>query len=476
MSETYPQSTFLGIDLSARQIAAGNTTIQTLGLTNITLRHQDIQRFSEGRGQFDYIIAHGFYSWVPAEVQDHLLALCKHHLSPNGIAYISYNTYPGWHMFGMIREMLRYHTRHISDPRERVDAAESFLGNLCEHIPDTYGAYRDFLRIYSEFLQRKMDQAGDQRYAFLLHDELAEINTPITFSDFIQHTTRHGLQYLTESCLPNVLPSNLSPDAAQYIHSVADNILAMEQYIDYFRGCSFRETLLCHQHVRLNRRLNPASIHTLHIASPARVGSSDAPGQTVSEHPQVEHFQGEKGGGFALDHPLSKAAFHVLIDHYPRSLDFATLVEQAWGRLQALSTPPSSDPTRDEHILIANLLKLFLCSTDIIHLRSTPLPLATHTAPMVQVRPLARVQAQQQDIVTNLLHNRVRLHEQQRHLIAYMDGTRDLAALEAIFAELSPLPDDSSQDQTTPAIMTLDDQLRWLERHALLMEPVNLPH
>ncbi len=99
---------------------------------------------------------------------------------------------------------------------------------------------------------------------------------------------------------------------------------------------------------------------------------------------------------------------------------------------------------------------------------------ATHTAPMPRVRPLARVQAQQQDIVTNLLHNRVRLNEQQRHLLAYMDGTRDYAALEAILAELSPLPDDSSQEQM--AIMTLDDQLRWLEHHALLMEPVNLPH
>ena len=36
------------------------------------------------------------------------------------IAYISYNTFPGWHARGAIREMLWYHTEHLSDPAEKI--------------------------------------------------------------------------------------------------------------------------------------------------------------------------------------------------------------------------------------------------------------------------------------------------------------------------------------------------------------------
>ena len=32
------------------------------------------------------------------------------------MAYVSYNTYPGWHIRGMIRDMMCYHTRQFSDP------------------------------------------------------------------------------------------------------------------------------------------------------------------------------------------------------------------------------------------------------------------------------------------------------------------------------------------------------------------------
>ncbi len=67
-------------------------------------------------GQFDYIIAHGVYSWVPPAVQDKILAICKQNLAANGVAYVSYNTYPGWHMINIVRGLMLYHTRDVADP------------------------------------------------------------------------------------------------------------------------------------------------------------------------------------------------------------------------------------------------------------------------------------------------------------------------------------------------------------------------
>lgn len=70
-----PDSTFVGIDLSTRQIDEGRAIVESLGLGNIELRRADIMDVDDGWGQFDYIISHGVFSWIPQDVQDKLLAL-----------------------------------------------------------------------------------------------------------------------------------------------------------------------------------------------------------------------------------------------------------------------------------------------------------------------------------------------------------------------------------------------------------------
>ena len=46
----------------------------------------DILNFEESMGTFDYIIAHGFYSWISDEMKDKLLDIISNHLADNGIA------------------------------------------------------------------------------------------------------------------------------------------------------------------------------------------------------------------------------------------------------------------------------------------------------------------------------------------------------------------------------------------------------
>ena len=120
MAAQTPSASFLGIDLSGRQIADGQAVIAELGLSNIGLRHLGIAHVDESLGKFDYIIAHGVYSWVPQEMQEKILSICKENLAPNGVAYVSYNTYPGWRMRGMIRDMMLYHARPFGETSLQV--------------------------------------------------------------------------------------------------------------------------------------------------------------------------------------------------------------------------------------------------------------------------------------------------------------------------------------------------------------------
>src|SRR5262249_29590623 len=123
MAVALPESQFVGIDLSPAQVADGQATIAALGVRNVTLEAQSILDLDESIGTFDYIVCHGVYSWVPPAVQDGILAVFARHLAPQGVAYVSYNTHPGWHLRGMVRDMMLFHAARFTEPVERIRQA-----------------------------------------------------------------------------------------------------------------------------------------------------------------------------------------------------------------------------------------------------------------------------------------------------------------------------------------------------------------
>lgn len=126
MAYGLPGSEFTGIDLSPAEIDYAQGFADELGLKNLTLRQMDIRDVEASGGEYDYIIAYGVYSWVPQDVQASLLRLCRKQLAPQGIALISYNVYPGWHMRMASRQMMMYHSMRFP-PEERVREALNVL-------------------------------------------------------------------------------------------------------------------------------------------------------------------------------------------------------------------------------------------------------------------------------------------------------------------------------------------------------------
>ena len=118
-----PKARFLGVDRAAGSLATGRAIADRLALSNLELRQADIADLDPASlGLFDYILIHGVWSCVPFAIQEQILRLCGACLAPQGIAYVSYNTLPGWHPRSMVRDFLRYHTRLIRDPAIRLAA------------------------------------------------------------------------------------------------------------------------------------------------------------------------------------------------------------------------------------------------------------------------------------------------------------------------------------------------------------------
>ena len=168
-----PGATFLGLDYSPRQVADGQRSIDALGLANIELRHADIADVDAAWGSFDYIVAHGIYSWVPAPIRAKVLAICRQNLAPNGVAFVSYNTYPGWRQREMVRDIMLYHSAPIPGAQEKVKQARALLDFLAQNVPaDT--AYGTALRQEVEHLRSEDD-------AYVFHDHLEQDNQPVYF-------------------------------------------------------------------------------------------------------------------------------------------------------------------------------------------------------------------------------------------------------------------------------------------------------
>lgn len=103
-----PEARFVGIDLSPEHAAAGRALARAGGLDNVAFLARDVAGLasSDDVGDFDYIVAHGFWTWVGEDARRALLELARARLKPGGLLYVSYNALPGWAAVEPLRQLL----------------------------------------------------------------------------------------------------------------------------------------------------------------------------------------------------------------------------------------------------------------------------------------------------------------------------------------------------------------------------------
>jgi SAM-dependent methyltransferase len=410
MALSLPGSTFVGIDQSTRQIVEGQRVVTALGLGNVELRHQDILDVGDSCGPFDYVVCHGVYSWVPAPVQDKILAICTRNLSPEGVAYVSYNTYPGWHLNQAVRDVMACYAR-CYPPAGRAAQGRALVEHLARAAPKPDGAY-------ARLLAERRDLFGQVPDSYLLHDYLEEVNEPVYFREFMARAAAKGLDYLAEAEVAAMAPDRFTPEGAGSVRPPASNVIDAEQYADFVRGRSFRQTLLCHRGRAPAGAPVPGSLARLHVASPFRPVPSGPDSPTSAS----TAFHDPGGRTFSATDPLLTAALVCLAESWPRALSFEPLWAAARARLG-----PAGDPGHDTRSLEANLLRLY--SRGLVELHACASAFVAAAGERPAASPLARLQAEAAAVVTNLRHGLVPLDEQERLVLRHLDGRRDRAAL-----------------------------------------------
>lgn len=238
-----PDATLVGIELSQEQVEKGNEVIANAGLTNVSLIQSDIASIGSEIGTFDYIIAHGVYSWVDDGVKEALLRLINEHLAEDGIAYVSYNTYPGWHTMEEVRQLMMFSNRDKTqfNHKEKVLHGKT-IGSI---VGSQILKYDNLKERNSKFLGALRSVMQKDEY-YVGHDHLEPNNDPVYFYQFNDHLGAHNLAYLCDADLTLSMVRSFDADIADTLDKLALNDhVAQEQYLDFMLDTTFRKSIIC---------------------------------------------------------------------------------------------------------------------------------------------------------------------------------------------------------------------------------------
>ena len=449
LAARFPDAGFLGIDLSHRHIADGTGRITGSGLRNIRLQHGDLTTLDLAGQTFDYIICHGVFSWVPKAAQEAIFRICQAALTPNGMATISYNVLPGWHLRSAIRDLCLRYAGEKGTPGDRVARARSALSQIAA-ASKAYGPYTLLMRTEASRLK-------DVPASYILGEFLAPDNSPCQVGQFINWAAEHGLDYLCETDLLAAVPPTLNAEMRSRVSSFdTGNRSRAEQDIDFLTGRMFRRSVL----VRRTPAAHTASadhLQSLHVSSPLRADPGRTTGQeTVFTDPQSRPV--------TVSDPVVTEVLAGLGNAFPNTVS-----------VDALTASFKAIPGAEGRIRQA-IFSLVLAGRTTVSVLPA---VAGHWDQDIPVAwPIARAEAASgQPWLTTLLHTGIPALPVLRELLPYMDGKHDRAALcvrlaDAIQRGAVAVTVPSADETLHPgseAAHYLEQTLRHLAYHGILM-------
>lgn len=408
MAVDLPDSQFVGIDVAHSAIARATELAGHAKVENVTFRQMDVAELIGRPGECDYVIAHGVFSWVPREVQEKMLELCERVLAPTGIAYISYNTYPGWHVREMMAEMMRFHTAGLDDPETAVTEGLGLVQAVGRSLGDD--------NPYAKAILSEMEKIVRRNKVVTFHDDLSPDMKPLLFAEFIKRARVRNLQFLAEADYTTMLYEDLPADARSALDEIRDDAVRREQYLDFFKLRRLRETLLCRADLTVLPEASTGSFDVLHFGVPLQPAT---PPDFTNEEP-VE-FVGQKNMSVTVAQPFVKAAIATLCEAWPDRLRFDQTLERAQAKL------PLPEPTAN--VMLSELL-MKMYGAGLLEVDTYPWNYPPKPTERPAITALCRYQAKEGSRVTSLRHQAVDLDDEAaRRLLLLLDGTRDRAAL-----------------------------------------------
>lgn len=408
LAQLWPEARLIGVDLSAHAIDLARQRAAALGLTNVELHHAPLEAFlAQGATPLraDYVIAHGLVSWVPPATRQALFALVGQVLSDDGVAMLSFQTWPGYSDIEPLRALMRHHVENVADPAKKVQQARDIAVWHILRWERLYGPSRTHgLRALYEELAAMPD-------AVFLHDLLSPEHHPLSLTEIAAELAPHGLAWLTNARMNEPRTTQL-PDPLRELARASDDPVRRQQYLDFFLMTRFRTSLFCRadavQAGRVRRDVEPEAFRAFHIAgrvSAEKLGRNPGRGLVITTA--------------VGDVTLSDEATRVLVA-LSQEMPAAIAPETLLARVAPLSAKDA----------LHAVAELWLA--DAIELSLAPPALASTLPEHPVASPFARLLAAEgRPTVTSLWHREWSLEPAERAALLAMDGGHPSAAMDA---------------------------------------------
>ena len=413
LAARYPQLQAVGIDLSTVQVQQGQQDITRAGLGNVTLKNMNLEEVDASLGQFDYIICHGVYSWVPPAVQTAILRIASKNLAPDGVVYISYNTYPGWKAREIVRDAMLLRGADRATPAEQLSYARGMVEFLHDMARDG--------SVLKKTLEETMPTIQNSQDYYLIHEFLEACNAPCYLKDFVAAAGAQGLAYLGDAEPSTMFVSNYGDKVATpLLQECGSSQVMLEQYLDFIVNRQFRQTVLVKQ-----ARASSVRYQLDH----ARIRHMDYAAFFQCEQPITldggpVQCKAWRNVDVTLNTPVSKALALTLNAHYPGTITQEALLDavcQAVGQPRSTVEPELLDMLN--HLIITGGVRYRRTAV------RAPAALSTQPQLSAQYRQALVPSQPAPTTLCNAWHEDVALGIVQQSILPLLDGHHGTEAL-----------------------------------------------
>ena len=189
LAAAYPHGHFVGIDLNEQQIRNAQELATQAGLENVEFLACD---FSDPKiqeyGPFEFIAAHGIYSWVAPSVQEDFHKLVDANLAPGGLLYFCHYVRPGSAKIEAVFQLLQsLMSGKNGSLQNRVQSALTDLKTLVDEGAPLFDYHSSIPKFIAELERR------DPRY--LVHEFCNQFFHPRYFPEVAQDFRKIGCHY-----------------------------------------------------------------------------------------------------------------------------------------------------------------------------------------------------------------------------------------------------------------------------------------
>jgi len=412
----YPEARLVGIDFSISQIIQAQKQAVELNIKNISFENISISNTKNRDEKIDYIIAHNIISWVDDTTISEVFDLVANLLKPQGVALFSYNVKSGCSAASTLRDMVLYNAQWVEGNQNKIQQAQSFLTFIINTLENDNTPFAQILRAEAQALIANKNMLCDYF--------ISEYRT-YNFHEFNQELEKRDLQYLSDSYLPSMYIGNAPPNITKALEQVND-IVDLEEYMDFFIQKHFKASLVCHKSISLKRDMSNYDSSEFYICSNITPEISSKEIVNFDDINQTLNFfvSSRNDLNIQTNSAVMKASFYSIaesasINHVklPQIIDMAS---------EKLPNIPREDIQKE---FMSEFMGLIF--SGYINITNFSPDAATALSSKPIIYRLARYQALQNDDlwVTNLRGQIVQIGLFEKYVFRYMDGSYNLDAI-----------------------------------------------